>query len=265
MTAALCLAFLIAATAVVGITSRHPEPSTRVLASAVKAPVSVPALPSGRVAAARWSGPSPASTDCPQMTNPGGRLQSSAAGPNPTDGTVSIPGLAVHAPIVRVGFDASGMVLPTNARDVAWLDQGPLPGVTNNVVLAGHISWSGVPGSLGGIEQLKPGDVVSISMSGGTWRYAVRFSCLFPFNSPRGSQVIGYTDVPSLTMVSCAGTWDAAAGTHNLRIVVRAEQIYPPVPSSMSPAASSSRARATPAPTRTPSGPLPGIGALQHP
>ena len=35
------------------------------------------------------------------------------------------------------------MEVPTNARDVAWFDQGPLPGRTNNVVLAGHIDYNG--------------------------------------------------------------------------------------------------------------------------
>ena len=44
--------------------------------------------------------------------------------------------LGVKAPIVRVGVNSAGMVIPHNAREVAWLDQGPFPGHTNNAVLA---------------------------------------------------------------------------------------------------------------------------------
>src|SRR5439155_16528601 len=83
---------------------------------------------------------------CPQMDNPGGRLDwtpSANAGPSPTDGTVALPTLGVQAPIVRVSVNLSGnMAVPSNARDVAWLDQGPLPGRTHNIVLAGHIDYN---------------------------------------------------------------------------------------------------------------------------
>jgi sortase (surface protein transpeptidase) len=252
--AALAVALIIVASAATGLVVRSPaRPRPRVLAMAVTAQVAVETPAPVRAAAAprpRWTGPAASSTDCPQMTNPGGRNVASAPGPDPTDGTVSIPALGVSAPIVRVGFDRSGsMVLPHAAREVAWLDQGPFPGATNNVVLAGHISWGGVPGSFGRIEALRPGDIVQIVLHGTTWRYAVRFSCYFPFNSRRGLQVIGYTPTPSLTLVSCAGSWNASAGTHDLRIVVRAEQVYPPLASTATTTTASPAATPAPAPS----------------
>jgi len=263
--AALCAAALIASAAVVGLVTGgpSPRPHTKPLAiGRADVAVSYPDPAGPRVARGepvRWTGPAPASVDCPQMTNPGGHNIITSPGPDGTDGNVSLPSIGVNAPIVRVGFDGNGnMVLPHDARDVAWLDQGPFPGSNNNVVLAGHIAWGGVPGSFGTIDRLHPGDVVTIVLHGKTWKYAVRYSCLFPFNSPRGLQVIGYTPVPSLTMVSCAGTWNAAAGTHNERIVVRAEQIYPPVPHPAPPHAGSPSSK----PKATPAAPGSGLPAI---
>ncbi len=168
---------------------------------------------------------------CPQMENPGGKLAWNPrpdAGPVPTDGTVVLPTLGVRAPVVRVGVGSDGnMVVPTNARDVAWFDQGPLPGRTNNIVLAGHIDYNGVWGSFGNIENLKPGDTVALTFGNKVWAFQVDWSCLFDFNSPAPvvDLIMGYTDNPSITLISCGGVFNSAAGTHDKRVAVRGELI----------------------------------------
>lgn len=162
---------------------------------------------------------------CPGLDNPGGRLTwspSPDAGPFPTGGTVVLPTEGVQAPIVRVGVDQTGaMVVPTNARDIAWLDEGPLPGRTNNIVLAGHIDYNGVAGSFGGLQQLRPGDTVAVNMSGKLWAFQVQWSCLFDRNTPLAARIMGYTNTPSITLISCGGVWDPSAGTHDKRVAVR--------------------------------------------
>ncbi len=166
--------------------------------------------------------------DCPQLDNPGGlRWRPSAdAGPWTTGGTVRLPKLGVAAPIYRVGVDSrSEMVVPRNAHDVAWLDQGPFPGDTQNAVLAGHIRWSGVPGSFGRILQMAPGDVVVVELNGKKWEFQVRWTCLFDYNTDLAAKIMGYTDVPSITLISCGGVFSQAAGTHNKRVAVRGELI----------------------------------------
>ena len=162
------------------------------------------------------------------MDNPGG-LQwrpSANAGPWPTSGTVSIPAFGVNAPIVKVGVDSNAkMVVPHNARDVAWLDQGPIPGRTNNVVLAGHISYSRVVGSFSRLTQLQPGEIVSIEMDGKRWDFRVTWNCLFDRQTTQAEQIMGKTKVPSVTLISCGGVFDSVARTHNKRVAVRAELI----------------------------------------
>ena len=177
------------------------------------------------------SGPS---TECREMNNPGGGLNwapTPELGPVPTNGRVALPRLGVNAPIVRVGIDGERkMVVPRNARDVAWLDRGGIPGYTNNVLLAGHIAYSRVPGSFGRIGELKAGDEIRLDIGGKKLRYRVIWNCLFSRNTDRAEQIMGYTEKPSLTLISCGGGWDAGARTHSGRIAVRAEQITEPGP-----------------------------------
>lgn len=167
--------------------------------------------------------------ECPQMTNPGGRISwvpSSNAGPWPTDGTVALPALGTSAPIVKVGVDRSGqMVVPHGARQVAWLDQGGIPGRTNNIVLAGHISWAGVPGAFKHIGSMRPGDRIDLTINGKRMMFRVSWACSFVRTSPDAPRIMGYTDVPSVTLITCGGSWNSYAGTHNNRIAVRAELI----------------------------------------
>lgn len=181
---------------------------------------------------ARSVAPSVPTDECPQMNNPGGRLQwgpTASLGPAPTGGHIKLPTLGVLAPIVKVGIDGGNkMVVPRNARDVAWLDRGGIHGYTNNVVLAGHISYSRVPGSFMRIGSLRPGDEVKMDMDGKHYTYRVTFVCLFGRNTDRAAQIMGYTEKPSLTLISCGGGWDAAARTHTGRYAVRAELVDGP-------------------------------------
>ncbi|MEX2539230.1 MAG: class F sortase [Actinomycetota bacterium] len=198
----------------------QPPPELPSAAVTVVTPKPKAAKPAARVA----------SPECPQLTNPGGRMKwqpSPNAGPWPTDGSVTLPSLGVEAPIVRVGVDsAAHMVVPGNAKDVAWLDQGEIPlGPTQNVVLAGHINYSRVRGSFSRIQSLQPGDSVFVKMGDKQWEYRVQWGCLFDRNTTQAERIMGYTETPSVTLISCGGVFDRAAGTHNKRVAVRAELV----------------------------------------
>ncbi len=192
--------------------------ATRVVASPVPSPTPEP-TPVPRAAPA----------ECAPLTNPGGGMHwapSEDAGPWPTDGSVQMASLGVTAPIVRVGVGTSGeMVIPRTAKDVAWLDQGEFPGRTQNAVLAGHINYSRQPGSFARIGQLGEGDPIVVTMDGRRFEYRVAWVCSFDRRSPRAEQIMGYTEVPSVTLITCGGTFDRRAGTHTNRIVARAELV----------------------------------------
>ena len=122
------------------------------------------------------------------------------------------------------------VVRAQRARRRVGRSAGGIPGHANNVLLAGHILYSRVQGSFGRIGQLKKGDEIRLDIGGKKLRYRVIWNCLFSRNTDRAEQIMGYTEKPSVTLISCGGGWDAAAGTHSGRIAVRAEQIVEPGP-----------------------------------
>jgi sortase (surface protein transpeptidase) len=214
---------------VIGAPSSIAVQATRVIATpAPKAAVTLE-TPRPIAAYAPGGGSYAPADECPQMDNPGGHMSwipSANAGPWATDGTVSVPALGTSAPIVRVGVDRTGqMVVPPGARQVAWLDQGGVFGQTNNLVLAGHISWAGVPGAFERIGDLSSGDTIVLALDGKRMTFRVRWVCAFARTSSRAAQIMGYTTTPSLTLITCGGTWDSYAGTHNERIAARADLI----------------------------------------
>jgi sortase (surface protein transpeptidase) len=200
-----------------------PSPSPVILETPRPAPIETP-LPQPKVV------PQPLSTSCPQLDNPGGGVSwypSADAGPWPTDGNVSIPTIGTNAPIVRVGVDLENqMVVPPDARQIAWLDQGGIPGQTNNIVLAGHVTWAGVPGAFHRIGDLLPGDMIVLSIEGRRMVFRTTWVCEFPRTSSLAPRIMGYTEVPSVTLITCGGAWDAGAGTHADRIVARGVLVY---------------------------------------
>jgi sortase (surface protein transpeptidase) len=128
--------------------------------------------------------------------------------------------------VVRVGVNtASQMVVPPGAGQVAWLDQGGIPGRTNNMVIAGHISWGGVPGAFGGIGGMHAGDMVFFTINNQKMTFRISWVCSFVRSSPLATRIMGYTDVPSVTLITCGGGWDSYAGTHTNRIVARGELV----------------------------------------
>jgi sortase (surface protein transpeptidase) len=208
------------------------------------------ALVAGTTVKVAWAKSGP--KECPEMTNPGGGLDwepSKDPGPDPTSYKVELPTLGRTQPIVRVGIDKDGkMVVPKNAKDVAWLDQGPIPGRTKNVVLAGHINYSGQSGAFNGIGGMKKReDIYLVLKNGKKMHFKVAWNCTFPRDTKYAEQIMGNTKVTSVTLVSCGGTYNSSEGTHDKRIVVRGE-IYPPAKSS----SSKPKPKATPKPTPTP-------------
>ena len=211
--------------------SPTPKPTARVLSLETPPPPTPTPAPWVEPTAAPVFAPTALNTSgCPQMNNPGGGvtwIPSDDAGPWPTDGAVSIPALGASAPIVRVGVDAnSQMVVPPRADQVSWLDQGGIPGDTNNIVLAGHVTWSGVPGAFHRIEDLLPGDMIVVSINGRQMIFRTVWICEFARTSSLAPRIMGLTDVPSVTLITCSGPFDSGAGTHTDRVVARAELVY---------------------------------------
>lgn len=182
-----------------------PAPTPEIVPTPV--PSEAPRIVAQRPAAARTSG-------------------SPVSAPRSTGGWIRIPSIGASGPVVAVGLDGNGnMVTPRNARDVAWLDNGTFPGPTRNAIMAGHRNWSGRSGTFINLENASAGDVIQVGIDGRTYTFAMSWVRMYdPANAPV-EELMGPTDVDSITLVTCGGSFNRKTGHYDMRVVARAELV----------------------------------------
>jgi LPXTG-site transpeptidase (sortase) family protein len=131
----------------------------------------------------------------------------------------------ISGPVVPTGVDADTgeLALPAEAKVVAWYQYGPAPGAEGSAVLAGHVDWHGVPGIFFRLRELQPGDGVVVTMSDGTvqsWK-VVDVTLVAKPELPV-SEVFSRTGPPTLTLVTCGGSFDYSTHHYRSNVVVTA-------------------------------------------
>lgn len=141
---------------------------------------------------------------------------------------IVIPGAKVDAPIVTKGIDANNvMESPDNADDVAWYDFTARPGAGSNAVFSGHLDYVDVgPAVFWDLNDLVSGDDITIRYADGTLvTYAVTAVNTFDADTAPIDQIVGPTLIDSITLITCAGTFDRETGQYDQRLIVRAERV----------------------------------------
>ena len=138
---------------------------------------------------------------------------------------IKITAAHVNAKIEVLEVIDGVMQAPTGADVVSWYKSSPRLGQPGNMLLAGHLNWWGVPQAVFFyLNTLKPGDLVQVTGQGGeVYTYRVVWNRLEDATKPPTTEVVGPTKVPSLTLITCGGTWIPAASEYDSRTVVRAE------------------------------------------
>jgi len=142
---------------------------------------------------------------------------------------VRIPGIGVSAPVMKVGKDADGSVqVPPldNHNLTGWYQYGPTPGQKGDAVILGHVD------SLTGIsvfyylKDLHAGDKVYVTLADGqVATFAVDGLQKVAKNAFPTASVYGHADYPSLRLITCGGTFDAATGHYLYNIIVYAHLV----------------------------------------
>jgi LPXTG-site transpeptidase (sortase) family protein len=150
-----------------------------------------------------------------------------AVGSIPT--ALAIPAIGVDAPVeVRTTVDGT-MQDPTGAWVAAWYDDSARPGTGGNAVFAGHVDdpAGGGPALFSRLHELGRGDAIAVrGQDGVTWRYRVLWHRSYPAaGGPIWVELTGPTTGEAVTLITCAGEWDAAAETYRDRLVVRAAKV----------------------------------------
>jgi LPXTG-site transpeptidase (sortase) family protein len=132
---------------------------------------------------------------------------------------------AVSGPVIPTGVNASTgeLDLPTEAKVVAWYQYGPTPGAPGSAVLAGHVDWHGVPGIFFRLRELQAGDAVSVTMSDGSVQsWTVTDVRLVAKPELPVSDVFSRAGPPTLTLVTCGGSFDSRTHHYRSNVVVTA-------------------------------------------
>jgi hypothetical protein len=169
-----------------------------------------------RVAAA---GGRPASTP-----DPGTRAAEKAlTAPSAPPTKLVIPALGVAAEVEAVGVAADGtMAVPSQADHVAWYQPGVTPGDAGDALIDGHLDWWTGPAVFWHLANLRTGDQVDVVHADGSQLvFTVDSTSTYPWNS-RPDSLFTTTGPPSISLVTCSGSWDRQRQTYLSRLVVHA-------------------------------------------
>lgn len=144
---------------------------------------------------------------------------------------LQVDSIGLDAPIEDGSIVDGVMLDPSGPWVVSWYSQLGKAGQGGNVVMAGHVDyWDVGPAIFQGVPNLQPGDIIRvIGADGETIDYATDSNQLFTVAdlTPEiiQSQITGDTGQETLTLITCGGDFDAAAGEYLHRRVVRAYKV----------------------------------------
>jgi LPXTG-site transpeptidase (sortase) family protein len=139
---------------------------------------------------------------------------------------MTIPAVGIDAPVVVKGIDANGqMEAPDNAWDVVWYDFTSRPGEGSNAVFSGHVDYINVgPAVFWPLKDLKPGDRIQVRYEDNvTLEYAVTAVNTFDADTAPVDEIVGPTAKDSVTLITCAGTFNTQTRQYDKRLIVRGE------------------------------------------
>jgi LPXTG-site transpeptidase (sortase) family protein len=144
-----------------------------------------------------------------------------------------IPSIGVDAPMTMrvVTTDANGaakMENPEGPTDVAWYDfsaftgLGGRPGVGGNTVISGHVDYHDYgPAVFWDLRNLEAGSEITVHLRDGSeYKYTVQWNRTVEPSSTAWNEIVASTSQESLTMITCAGTFDSSTRSYDQRRVV---------------------------------------------
>ena len=140
---------------------------------------------------------------------------------------ILVPSIDVDAPIIELGLKPNGeMDAPEGPSPVGWYNFSPTPGNPGNTVMSGHRDWrTGVTGVFWRLNEIRPGDRIAVQLADGNQvEYIAAVSALIGEDEMPISEVVGHTDVETITLISCEGVFNPATHGYDKRRVVWASR-----------------------------------------
>lgn len=139
--------------------------------------------------------------------------------------TLAIPSIDITADLEPVGVLENGqMGVPSTENGVAWFEPGVKPGEKGNAVMAGHVDSKTGPAIFYELDKVGPGEEIEVTdENNDVLTFTVQRAESYDRNNAPMQDIFGQSDSRNLNLITCAGTFDQAEGTHDERLVVYTE------------------------------------------
>ena len=142
---------------------------------------------------------------------------------------IRIPGIAVNAPVMKVGRDADGTVQvpPLEEHNLTgWYEYGPAPGQRGPAVILGHVDSTTGISVFYYLKNMHVGDKVYVTLADGkVAAFAVDGLQRVAKDAFPTASVYGKSGYPSLRLITCGGPFDKATGHYVDNVIVYAHLV----------------------------------------
>jgi len=157
-------------------------------------------------------------SDTSPVTTPSATLQVARSVPV----GLSIPALGLTVSLTTLGLNPDGTVqVPGDAVHPGWFRLGPTPGQIGSSVILGHVDSTAGPGVFFGLRNLTAGDRIDVSLAdGGHVEFEVTSVASYLKSVFPAQAVYGSTGHSALQLVTCGGAFDSGTGSYLSNVVV---------------------------------------------
>ncbi|MGC5341557.1 class F sortase [Streptomyces sp. DT24] len=137
---------------------------------------------------------------------------------------VTIPALHVSSSLEELGLgEGRAMETPHDPDKAGWYRPGPAPGASGPAVIAGHVTWNGVPAVFFELAELDPGDRIDVERQDGrTAEFTVDRTAVYPKDRFPTVEVYRNLDHSGLRLITCGGSYSKAESRYAANVVVYA-------------------------------------------
>jgi len=123
--------------------------------------------------------------------------------------TLQIPSIGVDTSMELLGIAADGTLqTPKDPRKAGWFTGGALPGDPGPVVIAGHVDSVKGPAVFAHLKQIKVGDPIAVTLSGGKRvTYLATSVVVYAKNRFPTESVYGARPDSELRLITCGGAF----------------------------------------------------------
>ncbi len=155
--------------------------------------------------------PEPVADPTPAVTSARADVATPVADPGRPIG-VEIPVIAVDEELHGVGLNPDGSMEMPAFGDAAWYSPGPRPGAAGPAVLVAHVRGPAGADVFARLDELKPGDEVTVHRTDGASTFVVDGSEQVPKEDLPHDRIWIETDASALRLITCAGEYDPKIG-----------------------------------------------------